>query len=133
MASPSTQDPSRPAIAMLGTGRMGAPIAHKPARCRLRGVGLEPHRVRRPGPGWRAGRAGLRPGGSSWTTAIDIRRDRSQDAVAGRAGSGTRLKLFLNNWLASQVEAVAETIALTEALGIDPHLFVETIADGPLG
>jgi 3-hydroxyisobutyrate dehydrogenase len=51
----------------------------------------------------------------------------------GRAGNGTRLKLVLNNWLASQVEAVAETIALTEALGVDPHLFVETIADGPLG
>ena len=31
------------------------------------------------------------------------------------------------------IEAVAETIALTEALGLDPHLFVETIADGPLG
>jgi 3-hydroxyisobutyrate dehydrogenase len=27
MPSPSTQDPSRPAIAVLGTGRMGAPIA----------------------------------------------------------------------------------------------------------
>jgi 3-hydroxyisobutyrate dehydrogenase-like beta-hydroxyacid dehydrogenase len=28
MPSPSTQDPSRPAVAVLGTGRMGAPIAH---------------------------------------------------------------------------------------------------------
>ena len=27
MPSPSTQDPTRPAIAVLGTGRMGAPIA----------------------------------------------------------------------------------------------------------
>jgi 3-hydroxyisobutyrate dehydrogenase len=43
------------------------------------------------------------------------------------------MKLVLNNWLASQVEAVAETIALTETLGVDPQLFVETIADGPLG
>jgi 3-hydroxyisobutyrate dehydrogenase len=51
----------------------------------------------------------------------------------GPAGNGTRLKLVLNNWLASQVEAVAETIALTEALGVDPRLFLETIADGPLG
>jgi 3-hydroxyisobutyrate dehydrogenase len=51
----------------------------------------------------------------------------------GPAGSGTRLKLVLNNWLASQVEAVAETIALTEALGVDPRLFIDTIADGPLG
>jgi 3-hydroxyisobutyrate dehydrogenase len=50
----------------------------------------------------------------------------------GPAGTGTRLKLVLNNWLAAQVEAVAETIALTDALGLDPHLFPETIADGPL-
>jgi 3-hydroxyisobutyrate dehydrogenase len=51
----------------------------------------------------------------------------------GPAGNGTRMKLVLNNWLASQVEAVAETIALTEALGVDPQLFVDTIDDGPLG
>jgi 3-hydroxyisobutyrate dehydrogenase len=51
----------------------------------------------------------------------------------GPAGNGSRMKLVLNNWLASQVEAVAETIALTEALGVDPHLFVDTIDDGPLG
>jgi 3-hydroxyisobutyrate dehydrogenase len=51
----------------------------------------------------------------------------------GAAGNGSRFKVVLNNWLATQVEAVAETIALTEALGIDPHLFIETIADGPLG
>jgi 3-hydroxyisobutyrate dehydrogenase len=51
----------------------------------------------------------------------------------GQAGMGTRLKLVLNNWLATQVEAVAETIALAEALGIDPHQFIETIAGGPLG
>ncbi len=43
----------------------------------------------------------------------------------GPAGNGTRLKLVLNNWLASQVEAVAETIALTEALGRRPDVFVD--------
>jgi len=51
----------------------------------------------------------------------------------GPAGNGSRLKLVLNNWLASQVEAVAETIALTEALGVDPQLFIDTIDEGPLG
>jgi 3-hydroxyisobutyrate dehydrogenase len=51
----------------------------------------------------------------------------------GPAGNGTRLKLALNNWLAAQVEAVAETVALTDALGLDARLFVDTIADGPLG
>ena len=60
------------------------------------------------------------------------------DAIARpRCGSGrpagTRLKLVLNNWLASQVEAVSETIALAEALELDPHLFIEGIADGLLG
>jgi 3-hydroxyisobutyrate dehydrogenase len=38
-----------------------------------------------------------------------------------------------HNLLAAGFEAVAETIALTEALGVDPRLFLETIADGPLG
>jgi 3-hydroxyisobutyrate dehydrogenase len=51
----------------------------------------------------------------------------------GPAGNGTRLKLVLNDWLASLTEGVAETIALTEALGLDPHLFLEAIDDGPLG
>jgi 3-hydroxyisobutyrate dehydrogenase len=51
----------------------------------------------------------------------------------GPAGQGTRLKLLLNNWLAVQVEAVAETIALAEALGVHPHVFTDTIADSPLG
>jgi hypothetical protein len=30
-------------------------------------------------------------------------------------------------------EGMAETIALTEALGLDPQLFIEAIDDGPLG
>jgi len=51
----------------------------------------------------------------------------------GPAGQGTALKLVLNNWLAAQVEAVAETIALADALGVRPHLFIDTIADSPLG
>jgi 3-hydroxyisobutyrate dehydrogenase len=51
----------------------------------------------------------------------------------GPAGNGTRLKLVLNDWLASLTEGVAETIALTEALGLDPKLFIEAIDDGPLG
>jgi 3-hydroxyisobutyrate dehydrogenase len=51
----------------------------------------------------------------------------------GPTGNGTRLKLALNNWIAAQVEGLAETIALTDALGLNPRLFVDTIADGPLG
>jgi 3-hydroxyisobutyrate dehydrogenase len=61
------------------------------------------------------------------------------DAIGGKtlwlgpAGNGTRLKLVLNDWLASLTEGVAETIALTEALGLDPKLFIEAIDGGPLG
>ncbi|HEX3563342.1 MAG TPA: NAD(P)-dependent oxidoreductase [Solirubrobacterales bacterium] len=51
----------------------------------------------------------------------------------GPAGHGTRMKLVLNNWLVSQVEAAAETVALAEALGLDPHLFPEAIDGAPLG
>jgi 3-hydroxyisobutyrate dehydrogenase len=51
----------------------------------------------------------------------------------GRAGNGTRLKLALNSWLAAQVEAAAEIIGLTEALGVNPRMFVDVLADGPLG
>jgi 3-hydroxyisobutyrate dehydrogenase len=50
----------------------------------------------------------------------------------GPAGSGTRLKLVLNTWLASITEAMAETLALTGALGLDQGLFLEAIAGGPL-
>jgi 3-hydroxyisobutyrate dehydrogenase len=51
----------------------------------------------------------------------------------GPAGQGTRMKLVLNNWLVAQVEAVAETVALSEALGLDPNLFPEAIEGAPLG
>jgi 3-hydroxyisobutyrate dehydrogenase len=51
----------------------------------------------------------------------------------GPAGNGSRLKLVLNNWLAAQVEGMAETIALTEALGLDSHVFLEAIDGEPLG
>jgi 3-hydroxyisobutyrate dehydrogenase len=51
----------------------------------------------------------------------------------GPAGNGSRLKLVLNSWLAAQIEGVAETIALTQALGLDSHLFLEAIDGQPLG
>jgi 3-hydroxyisobutyrate dehydrogenase len=51
----------------------------------------------------------------------------------GDAGEGTRLKLVSNAWLVTLVEALAETIAFAEAIGIDPERFLETIEGGPLG
>jgi 3-hydroxyisobutyrate dehydrogenase len=38
----------------------------------------------------------------------------------------------LNNWLASITEAMAESLALADALGLEPKLFLEAIAAGPL-
>jgi 3-hydroxyisobutyrate dehydrogenase len=48
------------------------------------------------------------------------------------AGDGSRLKLALNNWLVVLVEGMVETLTLSEALGVDPHIFLEAVADGPM-
>ncbi|HEX4670160.1 MAG TPA: NAD(P)-dependent oxidoreductase [Solirubrobacterales bacterium] len=50
----------------------------------------------------------------------------------GRAGNGTRMKVALNNWLAASTEAVAETLALSEGLGLDPDQFIDVFADSPV-
>jgi 3-hydroxyisobutyrate dehydrogenase len=50
----------------------------------------------------------------------------------GATGAGTRLKIVVNAWLVSLVTALAETIALARGLELDPHLFFDAIADGPL-
>ena len=50
----------------------------------------------------------------------------------GRAGNGSRMKVALNNWLAASTEALAETLALSDALGLDPGEFVDVFADSPL-
>lgn len=60
------------------------------------------------------------------------------DAVAvrtvrlGDAGKATRAKLVLNHWVLALATATAETIALARALDVDPQLFLDTIAGGPL-
>ncbi|MEA2448174.1 MAG: 3-hydroxyisobutyrate dehydrogenase [Thermoleophilaceae bacterium] len=51
----------------------------------------------------------------------------------GDAGEGSALKVVVNSWLATLVAGLAETIALAEAVGIDPKLFLETIEGGPTG
>jgi 3-hydroxyisobutyrate dehydrogenase len=50
----------------------------------------------------------------------------------GPAGAGTRTKLVANMWVLALVEGVAETIALAEALGVDPRTFLGLIEGGPL-
>jgi 3-hydroxyisobutyrate dehydrogenase len=60
------------------------------------------------------------------------------DAVAartlrlGEAGTGTRLKLAVNTWVVVVTEGTAETIALAEALGLDPNLVLEAVSGGGL-
>ena len=51
----------------------------------------------------------------------------------GEAGMGSRLKLAANHWMVASVTAVAETMHLCEALGLDQRPFVELLEDGPLG
>jgi 3-hydroxyisobutyrate dehydrogenase len=50
----------------------------------------------------------------------------------GAAGAATALKLVVNSWVLSVVEAGAEAIALAEGLGLDPALLFEALDGGPL-
>jgi 3-hydroxyisobutyrate dehydrogenase len=51
----------------------------------------------------------------------------------GDAGEGTRLKLVVNAWLVTMLQGLAETIAFSEAIGMDPETFLDTIDGGPTG
>jgi 3-hydroxyisobutyrate dehydrogenase len=50
----------------------------------------------------------------------------------GEAGAGSRLKVVVNSWIVSVVEGTAEMLALAEAVGIDPQVALDAVADGPL-
>jgi 3-hydroxyisobutyrate dehydrogenase len=50
----------------------------------------------------------------------------------GPAGTGSALKVVTNSWIVTIVEGVAEAIALAEGAGLDPNLFLEAVAGGPL-
>lgn len=70
-------------------------------------------------------------------------RDRAQplfDAVGSRTlwisedaarADGTRLKLAVNNWVLALTNAVGESMALSEALGVDPQRFLEALEGTP--
>ena len=51
----------------------------------------------------------------------------------GEAGVGSRLKLAANHWMVASVAAVAETMLLCEAMGLDQQLFIDLLEGGPLG
>ncbi|MEV6931945.1 NAD(P)-dependent oxidoreductase [Dactylosporangium sp. NPDC051485] len=47
----------------------------------------------------------------------------------GAAGRGSRVKLVVNSWVVTNVAALAQSVALADALGVD---FLSLIAGGPL-
>jgi 3-hydroxyisobutyrate dehydrogenase len=51
----------------------------------------------------------------------------------GEAGMGSRLKLAANHWMISMVAALAETMHLCQAMGLDQQHFVALLDGGPLG
>ena len=71
----------------------------------------------------------------------DEHRERCQpifDAVGqrtiwlGPAGHGSRCKVAVNSWIVGVVGVLAETISLTQGLGLDPACFFEAVDGGAL-
>jgi 3-hydroxyisobutyrate dehydrogenase len=56
----------------------------------------------------------------------------AQTLWLGEAGQGSRLKLVVNAWVLTIVEGVAESLALAEALGLDPQQFLDAVKGGAL-
>jgi 3-hydroxyisobutyrate dehydrogenase len=52
--------------------------------------------------------------------------------VGEKPGDGHRLKLVANSWIGTLTVGTAQAVALAEGLGLDPQLFLDTIAGGPL-
>jgi len=51
----------------------------------------------------------------------------------GEAGMGSRLKMAANHWMIAMTAALAESMHLCEAMGLDQKQFVELLDGGPLG
>jgi 3-hydroxyisobutyrate dehydrogenase len=56
----------------------------------------------------------------------------SRTMWVGAAGAGSRLKLSANAWVATVLEGVADSLALTKALGLDPQLFLDAVEGGAM-
>jgi 3-hydroxyisobutyrate dehydrogenase len=52
--------------------------------------------------------------------------------VADHPGPASALKLAANAWLATLTAATAQSLALTKALGLDPQVFLDVLADSPM-
>ncbi len=51
----------------------------------------------------------------------------------GDAGTGSRLKMAANHWMIVMTAALAESMHLCEAMGLDQQKFIELLDGGPLG
>jgi 3-hydroxyisobutyrate dehydrogenase len=51
----------------------------------------------------------------------------------GEAGMGSRLKLAANHWMITMVAALAESMHLCRAMGLDQEQFIALLDGGPLG
>jgi 3-hydroxyisobutyrate dehydrogenase len=51
----------------------------------------------------------------------------------GKAGMGSRLKMAANHWMIAMTAALAETMQLCEAMGLDQQQFIALLDGGPLG
>jgi 3-hydroxyisobutyrate dehydrogenase len=51
----------------------------------------------------------------------------------GEAGMGSRLKLAANHWMITMVTALAESMQLCQAMGLDQQEFIALLDGGPLG
>lgn len=52
--------------------------------------------------------------------------------VGEQVGEASALKLACNAWVATVTAGVAQSLALTQAFGLDPNLFLQAIEGGPL-
>jgi 3-hydroxyisobutyrate dehydrogenase len=50
--------------------------------------------------------------------------------VGDAPGAASALKMVVNSWVLALTDAVAEAVALARGLGLDPQLFLDTIAGG---
>jgi 3-hydroxyisobutyrate dehydrogenase len=50
----------------------------------------------------------------------------------GEAGASSKLKLVANSWVLALTAAVGEAVALAEASGLDPKLFLEAMSGGAI-
>ncbi|GAA4632888.1 NAD(P)-dependent oxidoreductase [Actinoallomurus vinaceus] len=56
----------------------------------------------------------------------------SRTVWLGQGTEASRMKLVLNSWVLALTAATGEALALSEAFGLDPRRFLETIAGGSL-